>query len=271
VIDRAGGDLASALGVARGEVVALVGAGGKTTAGWRLRDELAAAGHPAVFTTTTRIFKPAVGHAVLILDPEPGAADLRQALTGVSPVVWAAGVGERGDPDRARRSPYPAESLKLVGVAPDAVDRVSRGLREVAWLVEADGAKGRLLKAPASYEPVIPSMAGRVVVVAALDAIGRPLDEDTVHRPEIAARLLDAPGGARITPEMVAELVAHPNGGLKGVPAGAEPVVLLTRWDGPAAASAQTIARHLLRTGRVTRVVHADLRLADPVTSLWLR
>jgi probable selenium-dependent hydroxylase accessory protein YqeC len=205
----------------------------------------------------------------LILDPEPSAADLRQALTGEVPVLWAAAVGERGDPDRARRSPYPAEPVKLVGVAPGAVDRVSRELPEVVWLVEADGAKGRLLKAPAAYEPVIPSGADRVVVVAALDAIGRPLDGDTVHRPEIAARLLGTSTGEPITPGMLADLIAHPQGGLKGIPAGVEAIVLLTRWGDGARASGEEVAERLLDTGPIAGVVAVDLRLVDPVTALW--
>jgi molybdenum cofactor cytidylyltransferase len=267
----AGGGLASALGVARGEVVAFVGAGGKTTAAWRLMIDIRDSGHRAVFTTTTRIFKPAAGDVALVLDPDPDIAELGQALTGASSVVWAAGVGERDEPDRARRSPYPAEPVKLVGVAPDVVDRVSRRLPEATWLVEADGAKARLLKAPASHEPVIPSEADHVVVVAALDAVGRPLDEDTVHRPEIAARLLGTSTGAPITSEMVADLIEHPRGGMKGIPAGAEPIVLLTRWGGATGADAQGIAEHLHRTGRVARIVYADLLAHDPVVAVWPR
>jgi probable selenium-dependent hydroxylase accessory protein YqeC len=271
VSDRVDEDLASALGVAQGEMIAFVGAGGKTTAAWRLLGELADAGQSAVFTTTTCIFKPAAGDVALVLDPEPGTADLRWALTRAPTVVWAADAGERGESNRARRSPYPAEPVKLVGVAPGVVNRVSRELPEVVWLVEADGAKGRLLKAPASYEPVIPSMADRVVVVAALNAIGRPLGEETVHRPEIAARVLDTSTGARITLGMLAELIAHPQGGLKGIPAETEPVVLLTRWGDTSSGHGHGVAEHLLCISKIARVVEADLRGAEPVTAVWLR
>jgi probable selenium-dependent hydroxylase accessory protein YqeC len=270
VTGRVDRGLTSALGLARGEMVAFVGAGGKTTAAWRLLGELADSGVRSIFTSTTHIFKPGGDDVALIVDPGPAAEDLRQAVERAPKVVWAARIGERGEPERARRSPYPAGAAKLVGVASDVLERLSLELPKVTWLVEADGARGRLLKAPAAYEPVIPSGADRVVVVAALDAIGRRLDGDTVHRPEIAARLLGATIGARITPAMLVELVAYPLGGMKGIPAGAEVVVLLTRWDG-SAADGEGVAERLLRTGRFARVVEADLRAPDPVVGAWSR
>ena len=78
-------------------------------------------------------------------------------------------------------------------------------------LVEADGAKGLPLKAHEAHEPVIPPCAQRVVAVAGIDGVGKPIgavchrsaryaqlalaDEETVVTPEIAARALIAEGG----------------------------------------------------------------------------
>ncbi|RMF28382.1 MAG: hypothetical protein D6759_15890, partial [Chloroflexi bacterium] len=66
--------LAEALPIYPGDRVAFVGAGGKTTAAWRLMAELSGLA-PVLFTTTTQILEPQL---------EPGLALL---LTG-----------ERGDP-----------------------------------------------------------------------------------------------------------------------------------------------------------------------------
>jgi probable selenium-dependent hydroxylase accessory protein YqeC len=141
----------------------------------------------------------------------------------------------------------------------------------VTWLVEADGAKRRFLKAPADHEPVIPSEAQRVVVVAGLAALDEPLDERTVHRPEIAARLLHAYLGATVTPDLVADLIGHKGAGLKDIPARAEAVVLLTQWEDRARdAHVEIIARRLLSGNRIARVVWASLQLPDPVVALWL-
>jgi probable selenium-dependent hydroxylase accessory protein YqeC len=106
------------------------------------------------------------------------------------------------------------------------------------------------LKAPGEAEPVIPPCADLVCVVANLDAIGRPLDARVAHRPERIARLTGAEPGAPITPELVVTLLAHPAGGLKGIPAQARAVAVLTREDEsrphPAAAP---IAQALLARG----------------------
>ena len=173
--------------------------------------------------------------------------------------MLAAGRGESGDPARAARSPYPADPVKLVGLEPQVLDDLAHRLPEVTWLVEADGAKGRLLKAPAEYEPVIPARADRVIVVAGLGAIGKPLDERTVHRSEIAARLLGVSLGTTVTPDLFVNLIGHPSGGLKGIPAGAEAVVLLAQWNDRSTTHVDTVARQLLSNRRITRVVSANL------------
>lgn len=268
-MDCLGADLLSALGCVSGEMVAFVGAGGKTTAAWEIFDGLLEKGEQAVFTTTTHVFKPARGEVSLILDPDPVAADVAAVLGRGSQVVVAASMGERGDPLQAARCPYRAEPVKLVGLAPGVVDRLSRELSAVTWLVEADGARGRLLKAPAAHEPATPSEVDRVVLVAAVDAIGRRLDDDTVHRPEIAARLLGVETGTTISPTMMADLIAHPLGGMKDVPSDAESIVLLAEWNDTEASSCDSLVQRLLASPGIARIVLADLRRAEPVRRMW--
>jgi probable selenium-dependent hydroxylase accessory protein YqeC len=256
--------LAAALGVTAGEMVALVGAGGKTTAAWRLLRELSASGQQVVFTTTTRIFCPREARLLLAARPDP--TEVARWLAEEPALVLAAAHGERGDADHAARCPYPADPVKLVGLEPEVVGDLARALPGVTWLVEADGAKGRLLKAPAEHEPVVPVTADRAIIVAGLGALGAPLDERTVHRPERAAWLLGVPTGTPITPALVARLIAHPAGGLKGLPPRAAVVVLLARWDGPPRdEEAAEVARRLLSETRIASVVQADLRAGEAV------
>ncbi len=146
---------------------------------------------------------------------------------------------------------------------------LARRLPDVTWLVEADDAKGRLLKAPAEYEPVIAASADRVIVVAGLDAVDRPLDEHTVHRPEIAARLLGVPLGTIVTPDMFAKLLGHASGRLKGIPPRAEAVALLTQQDGHPHVHAGDIARQLLANRRVSRIVWVNFCASDLVLEMW--
>ena len=55
------------------------------------------------------------------------------------------------------------------------------------YLVEADGAARRPIKGYASYEPVIPPAAGLLLPVLGLDALGKKVESQTVHRVELFA------------------------------------------------------------------------------------
>ena len=118
------------------------------------------------------------------------------------------------------------------------------------WLVEADGARHRLLKAPADHEPVVPASTTLLAPMADLAVLGKPLTDTYVHRAKRAARLLGVPPGEPITPTLAARLLAHPQGGLKGAPETARLVPILTWWsDEPLTAAAQETADRLVAGG----------------------
>src|SRR5690348_6226319 len=155
-----------------GMIVALVGAGGKTTAMYRLAAEQAALGAKVITTTTTHIFPPEPGQTdTLILAAERAAlleADAA-ALARHAHITVGSGATPEG---------------KLRGVPPAWVaDR--RAVPGVGvGLVEADGAKGRMLKAPADHEPALPPDAHLVLLLASAEALGQPLSDATAHRLE---------------------------------------------------------------------------------------
>ena len=260
-------NLQTALGVKLGELIVFVGAGGKTTSAWRLMNSLLDSGERAIFSTTTRIFKPR--DVPLFLSPHPRPAPIVMKLLESPGLILAAARGEKGDPEQAARCPYAAEPVKLVGLKAVTLNELARRLPGVTWLVEADGAKGRLLKAPAEHEPVMPRGADLVVVVAGLGAIGKPLIDQTVHRSEIAAQLLNVPLGTAITPGMLATLVGHTSGGLKDVPPRARVAVLLTQQGDSPDPNAETIAQQLLSGSRISRVVLAGFPALDPALEVW--
>lgn len=101
-----------------------------------------------------------------------------------------------------------------------------------AWdfvLVEADGSRRLPLKAPGSDEPVLPPGADLVVGVVGLDALGRPMDGRTVHRPERFAVVTGCAPGSPVTWEHLLALVRHPEGLFKG--ARAARALLLNKVD----------------------------------------
>jgi len=231
--------LSHALRWQRKEVVALVGGGGKTSVMFRLARELTAHGLRVVTTTTTRIFvtqMAAAPHYLIAQDEDSLLAHLPQTLQQHGHVLIVGGI------DVAQNKAYGVE-LTLVEriVALPSVDAV---------IIEADGARMKPFKAPAQHEPVIPSCTTLVVPMAGIEAVGRPLDAATVHRPERIAALAGAALGDPITPEMVATVLAHPQGGRRGVPPSARVVPLLNKVEmEEQLAPARQVARLLLQAG----------------------
>jgi molybdenum cofactor cytidylyltransferase len=215
-------NLCRALRIRRKEVVSLVGGGGKTSAMFRLGDELADQGWRVVCTTSTHISADQVAQAahasILPDDPNRHSLDrLRNQLTRRSPTLL---VGE-----------VAPETGKAKGLSPGFIDEVA-ALPEVdAVINEADGARTLPFKAPAEHEPVIPSRTTLVVPTVGIDAVGQPLADAYIHRPDQVAALTGAKLGQPVTAEHIAAVLIHPDGGLKNVPARARVVALINKVE----------------------------------------
>ena len=249
--------LSQALALGPREVVAFVGAGGKTSALYRLAHELLAAGQTVIATTTTHMWPPPPEAGWPLAVADDAAARHRLAAAALAQhrrVLVAAGLTAVG---------------KLRGVDPCEV----AAFRELAAavLVEADGARGRPVKAPAPYEPVIPQAATLVVPVVGLQALEQPLGEGVAHRPQRLAQLLGVPLGAPISPGMLARLLLHQEGGLRGVPPGARVVPLCNQGDGDRArAAGRQVAARVLQAGdQVSRVVVGAVGTAPCQMEAW--
>ena len=255
--------LVSALRVGEKEVVAFVGGGGKTTAMFRLAAEIVESGGRVVTTTTTRIFAAQTRLAPVHVHSLP---DLQAALQTSPHVLFTNEVD-------------PVEG-KTYGVSLEAIQNLKSQISnlKIPILIEADGSRMRPFKAPAAYEPVIPACATLVVPVVGIDALGKPLTEKYVHRPELVARICQLPeglepSGSWVTPEMVAAVLAHPLGGRKGVPAGARVVPLINKVESEAGLqTAREIAERLMGMEGIDGVViGAVAREVDPVIQAYYR
>jgi len=251
--------LLDALGMTADEVVALVGGGGKTTAMFRLAREVVDNGGSVITTTTTRIF----GAQIALAPAHVPAAGLTRervaAALAVHPHVLVIGATDAG-------------SGKAEGVSLDLFRRLRAWFPGVCLLNEADGSRMRPFKAPAAYEPVIPTDTTLVVPVVGADVFGKSLDADHVHRPELVSALSGAPPGTPITPAIVARVLAHALGGRKGVPAGARVVVLINKVESlPDRAPARETAERLLREPAIHSVVLASLRATGAVLEVCAR
>ena len=211
-------------------LVALTGAGGKTSTLYALARAGVDAGKKVVVTTTTHILP----HPGLPLAGSP--AEARALLEGCPAVT----LGRFDRPDKLSGGGDPAACLAFAHLV----------------LAEADGARLRPLKAPADHEPVIPPQADAVVAAAGLDCLGRPVGE-VCHRPERVCALLGVGMDHALTPADVAAVLAHPQGGRKGVGAGMAFRCLLNKADDPAReALGREIQSILAQKGIVSAVTH---------------
>ncbi len=241
------------------ESVALVGGGGKTTAMFRLASDMVDRGGRAITTTTTRIFGAQIALAPAHVPAADATRERVAAALAVHGHVLVIGATDPG-------------SGKADGVSLDLFRRLRAWFPGVCLLNEADGSRMRPFKAPADYEPVIPMETTLVVPVVGADVFGKPLDADHVHRPELVSALSDAPLGTPITPTIVARVLAHPQGGRKGVPAGARVVVLINKVESlPDRAPARETAERLLREPAIHSVVLASLRATETVLEVCAR
>jgi probable selenium-dependent hydroxylase accessory protein YqeC len=213
-----------AFGVVRGDVVAVVGAGGKTTLVYRMASEARAVGLTVLVTTTTHMgtMDEEVTGPVLV-DGE--SADTLVALgEALARDGRATLLGRRVRPD------------KLEGIAPARVD-VLAPLADLV-LVEADGARGRSLKVPAPHEPVLPGSTTVVVVVCAMDALGQPLDDEHVHRVELVRAATGVEAGEAVDEDCLAAALRHQDGYPSRIPARARAGVFLNKAEDDAALDA---------------------------------
>jgi probable selenium-dependent hydroxylase accessory protein YqeC len=240
--------LANAFSLSTPELVAFVGAGGKKTAMKQLVSEASDRGLCVGYTTTTHT--PPPGYPLVLADPEHLRGKLER--TDASPVAFAR---ERvPNPDRADE--------KVRGFAPAVVNGVFQSGR-FDWLcVKADGARRRGFKAPGADEPAIPDASTTVVPIASVDVVGHPLNAECVHRVERVTELTDLARGDPLTPDILGQVLSHPNGGLKDVPESARVVPLVNKADTETdRQTAQEVLRAAFaRTDRFERGIVASLQ-----------
>jgi probable selenium-dependent hydroxylase accessory protein YqeC len=128
-------------------------------------------------------------------------------------------------------------------------------------LVKADGARSRILKAPAPHEPALPPFATTVIPLCSVQAIGAPLDDRIAHRPERVAAIAGLALGEIVQPVHLARLLSSPEGALRGV--GAATVVPVINMVDDIALERLAVAvaeAALAATARYDYVVLASMR-----------
>ena len=170
--------------------IAFIGAGGKTTLSEALARAFAETEERVALTTTTHIFRPE--HMRVLESPterEILAAWEQEHLIA----VCGDGVQESGT-ERAKMGAPGAEILRFLS------RQASR------LIIEADGARGRMLKLHGANEPVVPEDVQLVLIVAGMTALGQPL-QAVCHRTERIGPVLGKSGEQPTTAADIADLL----------------------------------------------------------------
>lgn len=248
--------LADALRVQRGDMVAFVGAGGKTSALFRLAHELRGDGWRVIGTTTTRLARHEIQNVpcAIAVGGRASPATIRECLDEHSFVFL-----------------YGSEDLKrdkIIGLAPETLSRLMDAVNSDVLLIEADGSRRLPLKAPRADEPVLPEDVSLVVPVAGIDALGQPLDEAHVFNVERIIERYGFPEGEPLLPPWMALTLRDPELGLRRVPESARVVGLLNKvpLNGHDRARARLVAQIMLRSPRVEAVALGAVQSpTDPI------
>ncbi|MCB9453613.1 MAG: putative selenium-dependent hydroxylase accessory protein YqeC [Anaerolineaceae bacterium] len=243
--------LHQAFEIVRGDVIAFIGAGGKTSTMVALAHELAGAGWRVLATTTTRIGLDQLEFMPAALPVDRDREEISEALGDYGFVFLYDQI--QGD--------------KVQGIAPGMISRLLDTIDSDVLLIEADGARGLNLKAPKSHEPVIPAETSLVVPVAGLSVLGQPLDEDHVYNAQAIDERYGFGIGNRIKSPWVAQVLRDDQLGLSGVPKRARVMVFLNQTppNGFMRIRSRLIARLIMRVPRIQGVVMGSARSEDPV------
>jgi len=199
-------------------VVCFTGSGGKTTALFQLARQLLEQGVNMVIVSATThfgIWQTSLADHHIIVDKNE--KEIQLPLEGLVLVT------EKIESERTK--PINQNALNWLY----AKSKES----QIPLLLEADGSRQKPLKAPAAHEPPIPEFADVVVHVSGLSGLGKPLNEEQVHRAEIFSQLVEAALDETISPQMLLKLLTHPQGGLKNIPPKAKRIALLNQAETP--------------------------------------
>ncbi|EPS6957869.1 selenium cofactor biosynthesis protein YqeC [Klebsiella aerogenes] len=200
------------LGVNDGPLlISAVGAGGKTSTLMWLAQRFLEAGRRVLITTTTHMYLPASLPVVICREPLALPVEVWQRPLQACYASWLAPAG------------------KVRGFSPQQLDALVAAGRVDVVLVEADGAHGFALKAPAEHEPCIPQSCCCVIAVMGAWRLGQNVGPATVHRWPLFSRITGAAPDTALSWPMLHRLITHPQGAFKGVPPASRRILLLNQ------------------------------------------
>ena len=233
-------------------LIALVGAGGKTSTAFWLAKLLKNQGCRVLVTTTTQMFHPQrdqYNHLYLNVSEQhlPDA-------TSVPTIHYYA-------------ASYDPVSDKVSGLPPALVDQLKHSGRFDALIVEADGSQRLPLKAPAEHEPNLPNECDLVIGVCGAEALLLPADPDKIHRWPLFSALTGCCTGDLIDAPILYKWLSDPHGLFKSTPPAAKRIWQINKFDlSPSPAALCALSQQLLAQHTELQAVWlTDMQNAQPL------
>lgn len=171
-----------------GDIVSVVGSGGKTTFMYKLSKELS--NKKVIITTSTKMFIPKEDEKFnIIFLNESKNINLEKGINFL--------IGE-----------IVSENKFHTNV--ELIDENVYGFDYL--LIESDGSKRKPLKGWNETEPVISKRTNKTVGIIPIDIIGKIAKEDIIHRIEKFSKISLISEGEEITPEAIANVISSKNG-----------------------------------------------------------
>lgn len=179
--------------IRRGDVICLVGAGGKTSLMFLLAQQAKLNGFKVLVTTTTQIKVPT--------QDQYEAIDLSGMLFSQTPIT---------DPGIYVGGKLSDRHEKICGA------NVQLLFEQLGYfdliLIEADGAATKPLKGWKESEPVIPSFTTKTIGVIDIQTIGKNINAGLVHRLNLFLEITGAEAGETFSIDHLLQLINHKRG-----------------------------------------------------------
>ncbi len=237
--------------------IAFTGAGGKSTTMYKLAAQLAESGKAVLVTTTTMIFHPEIKKRPFNLFLADKAEILLNQLSYKKGTITVLG------------SKIISEGIKIKGFSPEDLFIIQKsGLFDVV-LVEADGSRGKPIKAPAKHEPVLPLNTGIVAGLIGIDSLGTKINIESVHRPELFTKITESNLDDIIGIDLIKKLIKSPEGIFKNSSTISRKIVIFNKCDTEELIlKAKNISEDILESIKIERILITSMTGNDPVKAV---
>lgn len=201
--------LSDCLEIKVNDFVSIVGSGGKTTMLFMLADELYNGKNKILATASTRIGRKQI--------PD----DYKLLFTSRCALPHSFDYGKYAIFKEL------SNEGKVLSLTPEELCALSKSFQNT--IIEADGSKMKYLKGWSEYEPVVPNATTKTIGVINFKQLGKPINNENVHRADIFAMDTGAEIGDIISFEHIKAIIAGKNGLFKS--AKGKKILFLNLYD----------------------------------------